>query len=132
MKFKAIGTGRLGKNADVTPFENGRSVIEFSVAANSFYKNKEGEKVQDTEWHDIKVFVKDVNQKFVDRLAKGAEVTVAGTLESSTSKEGKSFPYIRANASDIKVHGISQSEAEEAAETESDENASTDENETKS
>ena len=64
MKFKAFGTGRLGKDAEVTNFENGRSVIEFSAASNSYYKNKEGEKITDTEWYDVKIFVKTVNQSF--------------------------------------------------------------------
>ena len=124
MKFKAFGTGRLGKDAEVTNFENGRSVIEFSAASNSYYKNKEGEKITDTEWYDVKIFVKTVNQSFVDKLKKGVHVVVTGNLESNEwEKDGikRKDTYINANSRDVRVLSTQPSETEEAESVEAEE-----------
>jgi single-strand DNA-binding protein len=80
MKAQVFVSGKLGQDATVKEFDNQRAVIEFSVASNSFYRDKNGEKIQDTQWHTCKKFTKEVNQKFVDLLKKGASVLVSGSL----------------------------------------------------
>jgi single-strand DNA-binding protein len=81
MEAKVFLTGNLGKDAQVTNFSNGNAVIEFSVATNQYYTDKNGEGQQKTTWHECKRFVRQVNQAFIDKLSKGASLTLAGTLK---------------------------------------------------
>ena len=50
---KVILLGHLGKDPDVKKLDSGKSVANFSLATSEVYKNKEGEKVTNTEWHNI-------------------------------------------------------------------------------
>ena len=108
MKFKAFGTGRLGQDAEVKELTNGKSVIEFSVASNSFYRNKEGEKVESTDWHNIKSFVKEVNPDFMAKLTKGTQVTVDGRVSYDEYEDKNKSPqkrmFLDARISDIVIH----------------------------
>ena len=80
MEAKVFTSGNLGNDAKVINFENGNSVITFSIATNSYYTNSDGEQVQLTTWQDCKKFVKNVNEKFIEKLTIGATVTILGTL----------------------------------------------------
>ena len=80
MEAKVFTSGNLGNDAKVITFENGNSVITFSIATNSYYTNADGETVQKTTWHDCKKFVRQTNEKFLEKLTKGATVTILGTL----------------------------------------------------
>ena len=71
--------GNLGKRPEVKHFENGNSVARFSLATSYYYLNKAGEKTQDTQWHNIVVWGKNVS--FVESsLDKGNEISVKGRL----------------------------------------------------
>jgi single-strand DNA-binding protein len=50
---KVILVGRVGKDPDVRHLDNNASVARFSIATNESYKNKNGEKITNTEWHNI-------------------------------------------------------------------------------
>jgi len=80
MEAKVFLNGNLGNDAQVTNFTNGNAVIEFSIATNYHYTDKNGEAQQKTTWHDCKRYVREVSQPFVDKLTKGAALVVAGTL----------------------------------------------------
>ena len=80
MEAKVFTSGNLGNDAKVINFENGKSVITFSIATNSYYTNADGEQVQKTTWHDCKKFVRNVNEQFVEKLITGTKVTILGTL----------------------------------------------------
>ena len=66
--------GRLGKDPEVKTFSN-RKVAKFSIATTDSYKNQKGEKVEDTQWHNIVIWGKlaEVVEKYV---TKGQEVAV--------------------------------------------------------
>jgi len=81
MEAKVFATGNLGNDAQVTNFSNGNAVIEFSIATNQFYTDKNGEAQQKTTWHDCKRFVREVNANFIEKLSKGSSVVVAGILK---------------------------------------------------
>lgn len=81
MEAKVFATGNLGNDAQVTNFSNGNAVIEFSIATNQFYTDKNGEAQQKTTWHDCKRFVREVNASFVEKLSKGVSVVIAGNLK---------------------------------------------------
>ena len=45
--------GRLGKAVEVMTFDDGKVKARFPVATNEVFKNKEGEKMERTQWHDV-------------------------------------------------------------------------------
>ena len=50
---KVILLGNLGKDPDIRRLDDGRAVVNFSLATSESYKNKSGERVTNTEWHNI-------------------------------------------------------------------------------
>lgn len=70
--------GRLGKDPEVKDF-NDRKKATFSIATTDSYKNLKGEKVEDTQWHNVVIWGKlaEVVEKY---LKKGHEVAVEGKL----------------------------------------------------
>ena len=50
---KVILIGNLGKDPEVRYLDSGVAVANFSLATTESYKNKEGERVSQTEWHNI-------------------------------------------------------------------------------
>ena len=53
MENKVTLIGRCGQNPEVKNFDNGNKIAKFSLATTEKYKNKEGEKVESTAWHNI-------------------------------------------------------------------------------
>jgi single-strand DNA-binding protein len=53
---KVILVGRVGKDPEVRHLDNNATVARFTLATNESYKNKNGEKVTNTEWHNIIVW----------------------------------------------------------------------------
>ena len=58
LKNKVQLIGNVGNAPEIKTLESGKKVANFSMATNEFYKNSNGEKVQNTEWHKY-VFGKD-------------------------------------------------------------------------
>lgn len=81
--------GRTGKDVETVNFENG-ALAKVSLATTDFYTNAKGEKVQDTQWHNIVAYGKtgEILSKYVN---KGDEVAVEGkiTYRSYDDKEGQ-------------------------------------------
>ncbi len=81
--------GNLGMDPEVKEMKNGRKMATFSLATNETYKNNAGEKVTDTQWHNIVIWgqAAGIAERF---LQKGSEVAVEGKLinRSYTDKEG--------------------------------------------
>lgn len=71
--------GHLGKDPEVRTFESGKKMATFSIATTDSYKNQKGEKVQDTQWHNLVIWGKlaDVAGQY---LKKGNEIAVEGKL----------------------------------------------------
>ncbi|HYC83877.1 MAG TPA: single-stranded DNA-binding protein, partial [Chryseosolibacter sp.] len=49
--------GRLGKDPEVKSFSNSKKA-SFSIATTDTYKNQKGEKIEDTQWHNIVIWGK--------------------------------------------------------------------------
>jgi single-strand DNA-binding protein len=82
--------GRLGQDPEIINFENGNKMAKFSLATDDSYKDKKGEKVERTYWHNIIVnggLVKVVEEY----VTKGKEIAIEGKLTNRTweDKEGK-------------------------------------------
>lgn len=82
--------GNLGNDPEIITLESGKKLAKFSIATNETYKNKEGERVTDTQWHNVVAWGK--TAEIVENyLTKGNEVAVEGKLvhRSYENKEGE-------------------------------------------
>jgi single-strand DNA-binding protein len=82
--------GHLGANPEVKTFDGGKTKASVSIATNEVYYNAKGEKIEDTQWHNIVMWGKtaEIADKY---LKKGAEICVEGKLTSRSyeTKEGE-------------------------------------------
>jgi single-strand DNA-binding protein len=71
--------GNLGMDPEVKSFDGGRKLAKFSVATSQSYTNAKGEKVKDTQWHNVIAWGKlaEVSEKY---LRKGTEVALEGKI----------------------------------------------------
>jgi len=78
---KVILVGNLGKDPEVRHLEGGASVASFPLATSETYNNKSGERVSNTEWHNIVVWrgLADIAGKY---LKKGSKIYVEGKLRT--------------------------------------------------
>lgn len=81
--------GNLGNAPEIRKTETGKKLVRFSVATNESYKNSNGDKITETQWHNLVAWGKlaDIAEKF---LNKGTEVAIEGKLinRNYTDKEG--------------------------------------------
>ena len=81
--------GNLGMDPEVKSFDKDKKMAKLSIATNEVYYNAKGEKVQDTQWHNIVMWGKtaEIAEKY---LKKGQKVAVEGKLvnRSWETKEG--------------------------------------------
>lgn len=82
---KVILVGHLGKNPDIRYLEGGVSVASFPLATSETF-NKDGRKVEQTEWHNIVMWrgLADVAAKF---LQKGKLVYIEGKLRTRSFED---------------------------------------------
>jgi len=78
---KVILLGRVGKDPEVRSFDNGNKVANFSLATSETWKDKNGEKQESTEWHNVSVFGKlaDIVESYV---LKGQELYIEGKIKT--------------------------------------------------
>ena len=79
---KVILIGNLGKDPEVRYLDNGVVVANISLATSESYKNKDGERITQTEWHDVVLWrgLAEVAEKF---LKKGSSVYIEGKLRTN-------------------------------------------------
>ncbi|WP_435624366.1 single-stranded DNA-binding protein [Flagellimonas sp.] len=90
LKNKVQLIGNLGNDPEVIILENGNKLAKFSMATNESYKNAKGERVTETQWHNVVAWGK--TAEIVESyLVKGKEVAVEGKLTSRSyeTKEGE-------------------------------------------
>ena len=89
LKNKVQLIGNLGNSPEVRTFDGGRKMARFSMATNESYRNAQGERITETQWHNLIAWGKlaDIAERF---LIKGKEVAVEGKLinRSYNDKEG--------------------------------------------
>jgi len=78
---KVILVGNLGKDPEVRHLEGGNSVANFTLATNEYYKDKQGARVERTEWHNISAWrgLAELAEKY---LKKGSQVYIEGKLRT--------------------------------------------------
>ena len=83
LKYSVRLIGHIGQNPEVKQLNGGKKLAKFSLAINENYKNAEGERVTDTQWHNITVWGKQA--ELVEKLLKkGSEVAIEGKLSNNT------------------------------------------------
>jgi single-strand DNA-binding protein len=71
--------GNLGNDPEIISLDSGKKLAKFSIATNESYKNQEGERVTDTQWHNVVAWGKtaEIIETYV---TKGKEVAIEGKL----------------------------------------------------
>jgi len=73
--------GNLGMDPEVKSFENDSKLAKIAIATNEIYKNDKGEKVTDTQWHNLVLW--GAQAKLAEQiLKKGDEIAIEGKLAS--------------------------------------------------
>ncbi len=90
LKNKVQLIGNLGQDPEIVTLDSGAKLAKFSLATNETYRNGKGEKVTETQWHNIVAWGKtaEIIENF---LSKGREVAGEGKLvhRSYETKEGE-------------------------------------------
>lgn len=75
--------GRLGNDPDVRSTQDGRSIVNLSVATSETWKDKNsGEKREKTEWHRVVIFNEGLGKIAQQYLNKGSKVYLEGQLQT--------------------------------------------------
>ena len=79
LKNKVQLIGNLGADPDIKNLESGKKLVRFSLATSENYRNAKGEKVTETQWHNVVAWgkVAEIAEKY---LKKGSEVAIEGKL----------------------------------------------------
>lgn len=87
---KVILVGRLGKDPETRYMTNGEAVTNATLATSENWKDKNGEKQEKTEWHNL-VFYRRLAEIAGEYLKKGAQIYVEGKLQTRKwqTKEGQ-------------------------------------------
>jgi single-strand DNA-binding protein len=80
--------GNVGRDPEVRYTQSGEAILSFSLATTETW-NKDGEKHEDTQWHNVTVFGK-LAASLKDYITKGKKLFVEGKLvtEAWTDKDG--------------------------------------------
>lgn len=89
---KVILVGHVGKDPEIRYLEGGVAVAKFSLATAESYKNKEGNKVDQTEWHNVTAWrgLAEVIEKYVK---KGQLLYIEGKIRTRTVGDGDNRKY---------------------------------------
>lgn len=81
LKNKVQLIGNLGQNPEILEMDSGRKLAKFSIATNDYYYNKQGDKITDTQWHNLVAWGKTA-EMVAKYLEKGKEIAIEGKLTS--------------------------------------------------
>ena len=103
LKNKVQLIGNLGGKPEVKTMESGKKLATFSMATSESYRNANGDKVTETQWHRIVAWGK-IAEKYLD---KGKEIAIEGKLvnRSYTDKEGSKKYITEVQVSELLMLG---------------------------
>lgn len=112
--------GRLTRDAEVRNLQNEKKVVNFSIATNDNYRNKQGERIEQTTYFECAYWI---SPKVADFLTKGTLVELSGRAHTSAwlGKDGEPHAGLNFHTSQIKVH--SSTRKTESKSTESNKTA---------
>jgi single-strand DNA-binding protein len=96
--------GRLTRDAEVRRTSQEKQVVNFSVATNDSYRNKQGERIEQTTYFDCAYWL---SAKVAQILTKGTVVELTGRVSARawTGSDGQPHAGLNFNTSQIKLHG---------------------------
>ena len=94
----------MTRDAEVRTTSQDQQVVNFSVAINDSYKNKQGERIEQTIYFDCSYWI---STKIASLLTKGTLVELIGRISTRawTSTEGEPKAGLNFHTSQIKLHG---------------------------
>ncbi len=98
---KVILVGNVGKDPETRHLEGGNTVSKFSLATSEIYKNKEGEKITNTEWHNIVLWkgLAEIAEKYVK---KGSQLYIEGRIRTrSYNDQDNNTKYVTEIIGDV-------------------------------
>ncbi|GGF27997.1 single-stranded DNA-binding protein [Flavobacterium limi] len=97
-------TGRLTRDAQVRTLSDSRQVVNFAIAINESYKNKKGDRVEQTTFFDCAYWI---SPRVAEWLTKGTVVELTGMVSARawSGNDGEPRAGLTFNASNIKLHG---------------------------
>ncbi len=100
-------TGRLTRNAEVRTTSQDKQVVNFSVATNDSYRNKQGERIEQTTYFDCSYWI---TPNVAKLLTKGTLVELSGRVSTRawTGNDGELRAGLNFHTSQIKLHGGSR------------------------
>lgn len=78
--------GHVGNAPEIVNLESGKKLAKFSIATNETYKNNKGEKITDTQWHNIVAWGKTA-ELVENYVPKGKEIGIEGKLTSRSYED---------------------------------------------
>lgn len=106
LRNKVSLVGYTGKDVEIINFENGGHKASVSLATNDHYTNSKGEKVEETQWHNLVAYGKtaEILQKYVP---KGKEIAIDGkiTYRSYEDKDGSKRFFTEIRVEEILLLG---------------------------
>jgi single-strand DNA-binding protein len=86
LKNKVQLIGHVGNDPEIKTFDGGKKLAKLSIATNESYKNDKGEKVEETQWHNLIAWGKtaDIIEKYV---VKGKEIAIEGKLSHKSYED---------------------------------------------
>ena len=79
---KVMLIGNLGKDPEILHFDSGGSIVKFPLATSETYTNRDGQRVTNTEWHNIVINVKGLTDVAHKYLKKGHKVYLEGKIKT--------------------------------------------------
>nr|DAX81952.1 MAG TPA: Single strand binding protein [Caudoviricetes sp.] len=115
MLNKVILIGRLGRDPETRFMANGEAVCNFSVATSEKYTDKNGQRQEATEWHEVTMFRK-LAEIAGQYLTKGSQVYLEGKIRSRKyqGKDGIERTAYEIIANEMKMLGSSNSDDHQA------------------
>ena len=106
MLNKVILIGRLGREHETRFMANGEAVCNFSVATSEKYTDKNGQRQEATEWHNVTMYRK-LAEIAGQYLKKGSQVYIEGKIKSRkyTDKNGVERTAYEIIANEMKMLG---------------------------
>src|SRR6056297_2302990 len=107
---KVILVGNVGKDPETRYLEGGTVVSRFPMATSEVYKNRAGEKITNTEWHNIVVWrgLAEIVEKYVK---KGSQLYLEGKIRTRSydDKDGVKKYITEIVADNMQMLGTKQS-----------------------
>lgn len=90
---KVILIGRLGKDPDIRTFETGLKKASFTLATSEFRKDKDGNRMEITEWHNI-ICWRNLAELASQYLTKGKQIYVEGRIRTRSWEDNGVKRYV--------------------------------------